>query len=372
MKNRVFGVLLAMCVLLMTASVPLSARTADAEGEPSVQWTVSKSKTAEEMKNFKSDVTISLPSAEEKPSLDVVLVIDISGSMKAADIAEAKKAAVAVCDELAAQSHVETHIGIVTFDKTAHDLTGGLVTVTEAKDAVEKIVSSADTNMMAGLIAGKAMLDSGSASDKYMVIMSDGIPIYWMENGEPMSKTAHHFRTVDENGFPVSETSFPAGADPEASVNDLSAVMPIEDLLVITDWNTDADDWYANSNTGETFDNGYKYTNIQKSTYYTAKYLQDEIFGRYKVKMVAFGTDKYKNNAVYQYGENFCDWIGEQPGVSYYKVAKPNYGGEEGDLVAAFDEIADEMICLIDAGSKVLDFIGAGKDNGGNNYSEKV
>ena len=370
MRNKVFGVLLAMFLVLSAVSVPVSAREVSGAEEASpVQWTVSKSKTAGELKDFMSEVTLSLPAADEKPSVDVVIVMDVSSSMKDLDIAEAKKAALSVCDELAAKNNVDTHIGIVTFDRIAHDLTGGLVTAGEAKTAIEKIEASSDTNMMAGLIAGKAMLDSGSASDKYMVIMSDGIPIYWMENGEPMSKTAHHFRTVDESGFPVSETSFPAGTDPEASNNDLSAVMSMEEILAITDWDTDADDWYANSNTGETFDNGYKYTNIQKSTYYTAKYLQDEIFGRYPVKMVAFGTDKYKNNAVYQYGENFCDWIGAQPGVSYYKVSKPNYGGEEGDLVAAFDEIANELICLLDAGSSVVDFIGDGKDNGGNDYN---
>ena len=46
----------------------------------------------------------------------------------------------------------------------------------------------------------------------------------------------------------------------------------------------------------------------------TAKYLQDNILGQYNVKMVAFGTDKYEGNIVYQYGENFCDWVGA---VSY-------------------------------------------------------
>ena len=78
--------------------------------------------------------------------------------------------------------------------------------------------------------------------------------------------------------------------------------------------------------------------------------------------MVAFGTDKYENNVVYKYGENFCDWIGEQDRVSYYKVAKPGYGGSTGDLVTAFESIADEMIYLLDAGSFVVDEIGYGDD----------
>lgn len=76
------------------------------------------------------------------------------------------------------------------------------------------------------------------------------------------------------------------------------------------------------------------------------------------MKMVAFGTDKYKDNVVYQYGENFCDWIGEQTGVAYYKVAKPGYGGEIGDLSHAFADIADSLVYLVDAGSRLEDYMG--------------
>lgn len=74
--------------------------------------------------------------------------------------------------------------------------------------------------------------------------------------------------------------------------------------------------------------------------------------------MVAFGTDKYRDNVVYKYGENFCDWIGKQTGVTYYKVSKPNYGGETGDLKNAFDSIANEIIYLLDEGSYVEDYMG--------------
>ena len=77
----------------------------------------------------------------------------------------------------------------MTFDKTAHDLTNGLVSVTEAKKAIGEIKPSSDTNMMAGLMAGKAMLDQGTADDKYLVLLSDGIPIYWVnDQGEAAGK----------------------------------------------------------------------------------------------------------------------------------------------------------------------------------------
>ena len=74
--------------------------------------------------------------------------------------------------------------------------------------------------------------------------------------------------------------------------------------------------------------------------------------------MVAYGTDKHKTSIVYKYGENFCDWIGQQGGVSYYKVPKVSYGGEARDLKDVFDSISDEIIYLVDNGSYVTDYMG--------------
>ena len=337
--------------------------------QDSVKWEISKSKTATNLdSNYESEVTLSLPAADYKPSVDIVMVIDASSSMKDNDIAEAKAAATAMCDELARKTNVDIKIGIVSFDQTAAKVTDGLVSIENAKNAIEKIDWAYDTNMMAGLIAGKEMLDSGSGNEKYFVIMSDGVPNYWVENGNPCSKIVHQFTKVDENGLPIVTKAFATGLSPEIDKNDVSSMLSIEDILNITDWSTDSNDWYQNSDTGAIFQNGYKYTNIQKSIYMTAKYLQNNIFGQYKIKMVAFGTDKYENNAVYKYGENFCDWIGDQEQVSYFKVAKPGYGGEEGQLTDAFEEIANEIINVVDVGSYVIDEIGNGTDNKGNTY----
>ena len=324
---------------------------------PDTEWEKSKSKTATQLdENYESDVTLSLPAYDYKASVDVVMVMDVSSSMKDADIAEAKAAAIAMCDELASKSEIDTKVGIVTFDRVAHNQTAGLVSVEEAKAAINQIEASSDTNMMAGLMAGKAMLDQGTASDKYLVLMSDGIPIYWVdENGEAVSKTLELYAQDKETVIGRR----PAGSEPEGSSNDFSTMLSMSQLLGIKDWASDSDIWKQVSDTGETINSDeYKYTNIQKATYMTARYLMEEILGRYQVKMIAFGTDKYENNVVYKYGENFCDWIGSQNGVSYYKVAKPGYGGSEGDLVRAFEDIANEMIHVVDAGSQVVDEIG--------------
>ena len=345
--KKIFAIL--MIVMMVMCFMPSAAFAATTQ-----EWDVSKSKTATNLdENYESQVTLSLPSASYRPSVDVVMVIDVSGSMKDSDIKEAKVAALAMCDELASYTNVETKIGIVTFDRVAHNLTDGMVSISDAKMAVDSIKASSDTNMMAGLIAGKAMLDAGS--DKYLVLMSDGIPIYWVnENGDPDCKVLQRYQ---KDGETLIESTI-APSEPEGSRNDVSAIIPVDTLLAASDWDTDSDIWAQISDTGVTIENGYKYTNIQKCTYLTAKYLQNNIIGKYNLKMVAFGTDKYKNNEIYKNGENFCHWIGAQEAVSYYKVAKPGYGGEEGDLVKTFTEITNEVVQLVDAGSFVVDEIG--------------
>ena len=317
-------------------------------------WDVSRSKTAKNLdSNYESKVTLSIPSAETTASADIVIVMDVSSSMKDADITEAKSAASQLCDRLNEKNNAEIKVGIVTFDQEAHELTNGLISVEEAKNKIESITSSSDTNMMAGLIAGKKMLDEGTSSDKYMVIMSDGIPTYWVENGTTISKTLERYAN-DE----LTETK-PAGTEPEGSWPwSADKIVPMETLMSRTDWDSDSNIWRQDSNTGESLNPEYKYTNIQKATYKTAKYLEDEIIGKYKVKMVAYGTDKYQENIVYKYGENFCDWIGQQGGVSYYKVPKVSYRGEAGDLKDVFDSISDEIIYLVDNGSYVTDYMG--------------
>ena len=155
------------------------------------------------------EVKLSLPALEIRPSADVVLVMDVSSSMKETDIQEAKAAAIAMCDELAKKQNVDVQVGVVTFDRDAQvvsQLTGDLESV---KTEINTITAKADTNMVAGLMKGKEMLDQSSADDQYLVLLSDGIPICWMEDGRVTNKTWHHLNDHIEGTPEVS--SFQAG-----------------------------------------------------------------------------------------------------------------------------------------------------------------
>ncbi|MGN0478939.1 MAG: VWA domain-containing protein [Hominenteromicrobium sp.] len=340
---------------------------------PEFSREISKSKTAANLdENYESQVTLSLPAADAEASMDVVLVLDVSGCKKGEGFAEAKAAVSALCDELAARTNLDVKIGIVTFGMEAQMLTDELVSAGEAKAALDKqdeLESAWGANMMAGLMLAKEMLDESTAAEKHLVILSGGAPAYWAdEDGEPVSKIRGVYTELDEAGKPVVADAdrTAAGFEPERSMNDASGVVPMEELLKITDWNEDSDNWYINGIDNQNYQNGYKYSNLQKSIYMTAQYLSANILGRYPVELVAYGIDtedekQGENDAVFQYWKNFCGWIGEQSGAACHPVAKTDKDSGS-NITKTLCEIADGWICLLDAGSTVEDVIGGTED----------
>ena len=155
-------------------------------GTDPIKWDVSRSKTATKLdtNTWTSNVTLSLPSAEEKLASDVVFVLDKSTSAKkeaqALDMLTALK-------EQTAKTGAKVKVGVVIFNKEANvtqltDLATGYNTI---EDAIKQDFSSG-TNTHAGLLAGKKMLDEDTevaANRKYLIFVSDGIT--YMYNAEP-------------------------------------------------------------------------------------------------------------------------------------------------------------------------------------------
>ncbi len=147
------------------------------EMEEIPRWQISKSKKATNLdENFESQVTLSLPSAEELLANDVVFVLDKSTS------AELEKEALEMLQELRAQEKengASVRVGIVIFNQEAHT-TGFLDLETqysEIEAAVKQEIHSG-TNLSAGILAGKKMLDEDTAVEadrKSLIVLSDGI-----------------------------------------------------------------------------------------------------------------------------------------------------------------------------------------------------
>ena len=172
-------------VSLKAATKKSSGGTTTGGTDP-IEWNVSRSKTATALdtSTWTSNVTLSLPSAEEALASDVVFVLDKSTSAKkeaqALDMLTALK-------EQTAKTGAKVKVGVVIFNKEANvtqltDLATGYNTI---EDAIKQDFSSG-TNTHAGLLAGKKLLDEDTevaANRKYLIFVSDGIT--YMYNAEP-------------------------------------------------------------------------------------------------------------------------------------------------------------------------------------------
>ena len=156
-------------------------------GTDPIEWNVSRSKTATQLdtNTWTSNVTLSLPSAEEALASDVVFVLDKSMSAEWEGQALEMLAAL---KEQAASTKAKVKVGVVIFNKQANKtapLTDLATGYDDIQAAIEQTISSG-TNTHAGLLAGKQMLDEDTevaANRKYLIFVSDGIT--YMYNAEP-------------------------------------------------------------------------------------------------------------------------------------------------------------------------------------------
>lgn len=104
---------------------------------------------------------------------DIVLVLDISGSMAGTPLEETKKAASSFIDTVLEE---DASIGIVTYAADAEMVSDFSVENSHLQGIVEEISSGGGTNIEAGLAKAQSMLNSSNAKQKIIVLMSDGEP----------------------------------------------------------------------------------------------------------------------------------------------------------------------------------------------------
>ena len=154
------------------------------EADP-IDWDVSKSKIATQLNTdtWTSDVTLSLPSAEEALGSDIVFVLDKSSCKK-------ETAASAAQMLTALQSQVQSNgskiqVGVVVFGGDAR-VSYPLEAFPATEAALEELSTALSTrpdglmggsNMHAGLLAAQEMLrcSTTDANRKYVILVSDGL-----------------------------------------------------------------------------------------------------------------------------------------------------------------------------------------------------
>ena len=110
---------------------------------------------------------------EKEQVRDIVLALDVSGSMAGTSMEETKKASTNFINTILKQ---DAAIGIVTYDDESTILSGFNLNEEYLSEAVYEINSGGGTNIEAGLSEAYDMLKSSSSEKRIIVLMSDGEP----------------------------------------------------------------------------------------------------------------------------------------------------------------------------------------------------
>ncbi len=104
---------------------------------------------------------------------DIVLVLDVSGSMSGTPMEETKKASVNFIETVLEE---DASIGIVTYDNSASRVSDFSVDKSSLENIISSIYDGGGTNIEAGLREAHSMLSASNAKKKIIVLMSDGEP----------------------------------------------------------------------------------------------------------------------------------------------------------------------------------------------------
>lgn len=163
------------------------------EADP-IDWDVSKSKTATKLdtSTWTSNVTLSLPSAEEALASDVVFVLDGSSSADTG-VVEESLALLQSLKESASDSGAAVNVCVVKFKRQAYK--SGWFDLSKDFDAIQAAMEtkySGGTNIHAGLLAGQEALKEHTnvaAGRKYLILVSDGSTYLYSKDGNWASDT---------------------------------------------------------------------------------------------------------------------------------------------------------------------------------------
>ena len=309
------------------------------------EWDVSKSKTATNLVkdgegNYTSDVTLSLPSAQEQLVSDVVLVLDKSTS---ADVEDQALAMLSSLKERLDATSAKIQVGVVIFNKEAHVANGGkFFDLSKEYEAIEEAIRQeikSGTNTHAGLLAGKAMLDDDTQVDnsrKYLIFVSDAITYmygaeptvtawtFWADGWKNWTGPDNWNSKYGTNDAPGNWGDWLTGIGEKVAAQGTKYEYPYEGTVSEA---TPQEDWqtaYANS--------------IDKALYLTNQVYQAARAKGYHCYAM---TASQNRGTQYLWGPSFMDYLA---------------GGEE----VSFEAIQNDIYYLVSGGSEVVDVIGKG------------
>ena len=173
--KRVGSKCFVFCVLTVMLIVSIPSVGFAAPGSVTVDKTVS---WVEEGKIAQVEMTVVNGGTTMNASDEtrIVLVIDVSGSMGGSRLDSVKAAASTLVDDLlpAGTTDTSVQIAVVTFESTASTLIGFSNDGPVINSAIDSMVDLGGTFTQDGLYRARLLLDSVSATNKIIVLLSDG------------------------------------------------------------------------------------------------------------------------------------------------------------------------------------------------------
>lgn len=172
-------------------SVPVApAFATDAAASGQTTALEQNQKTATELdENLETNVTLSFPGKREAEPADVVFVLDKSGASAQKDIYNQAKSFLEEVKKKAQADGLDIKVGVVLFNKVGN-IQQPLTDVVTGYDNILTAMNSSlhsGTNMDAGLLAAKSMLDADAAvkaENKHVILISDGATYLYCKNGD--------------------------------------------------------------------------------------------------------------------------------------------------------------------------------------------
>lgn len=152
--------------------------------------------------NLETKVTLSFPGQREAEPADVVFVLDKSGASAQTDIFKQAKAFLEEINQKAKADGLNIKVGVVLFNKVGNIQQPLTDVVTGYDDILTAMNSSVrhGTNMHAGLLAAKSILDADTAvkaENKHIILISDGATYLYCKGGDFTKPYTRSFGSVE-------------------------------------------------------------------------------------------------------------------------------------------------------------------------------
>ena len=152
--------------------------------------------------NLETKVTLSFPGKREAEPSDVVFVLDKSGASAQTDIYNQAKEFLGQISQKAKADGLDIKVGVVLFNKVGNvqqPLTDVVTGYDDILAAMNSVLHSG-TNMHAGLLAAKSILDADTAvkaENKHVILISDGATYLYCKDGDFTKPYTRSFGSVE-------------------------------------------------------------------------------------------------------------------------------------------------------------------------------